>query len=90
MRASFGVKVRLNLAGSCGARGLKRRPLAPRPHFRYGERCTGRTKTGGKSCYPWTKDGGQVTSRLPAENAEGLDAKLAGCQKNVVLNCSWR
>ena len=29
-----------------GARGLKRRPLAPHPHPRYGDRYAGRTKAG--------------------------------------------
>jgi len=43
----------------CGARDLKRRPHAPRPHPRY-TTPAGRTKHGESLNYPWTKNGGQV------------------------------
>ncbi len=42
-----------------GARGLKRRPLAPHPHPRYQARHVGRTKTGESLIIPGLKMGGR-------------------------------
>ena len=64
--------------GWCGARGLKRRPLAPHPHPRYGQRHVGRTKTGESLIIPGLKMGGRSSFR----NKSQVEPKLIWMPRN--------
>ena len=62
----------------CGARGLKRRPLAPHPHPRCHDRHVGRTKTGESLIIPGLKMGGRSPS-IARKTGSGRAIPLVAC-----------
>lgn len=76
--------------------GLKRRPLAPHPHPRYGERCMGPTKNGGSLIILGLKMGGRSATRSTRPNAhywvlhyeETVSCGVAVCLTNYSVNAA--